>query len=52
MLTLNIDDNIIEKAKKFASGKYISLSFVVGDYLAKFSTKNISQQKGIPGKRV
>ena len=50
-LTLNIDDKIIGKAKKFASRKYISLSFVVEDYLAKFSRKNISQQKGVPRKK-
>ena len=46
-LTLNIDDKIIEKAKKFISGKNISLSSVVENYLAQLSTENISQQNGV-----
>ena len=46
-VTLNIDDKIIEKAKKFTSGKNISLSSVVENYLAQLSTENISQQKGV-----
>lgn len=46
-LTLNIDDKIVEKAKKFTSRKNISLSSVVEDYLAELSTKNILQQKDL-----
>jgi hypothetical protein len=46
-LTLNIDDKIVEKAKRFTSRKNISLSSVVEDYLAELSTKNISKQKDL-----
>ncbi len=46
-LTLNIDDKVIEKAKKFTSRKNISLSSVVENYLAELSTKNIIKGKMI-----
>jgi hypothetical protein len=36
--------------RKFISGKKISLSPVVEDYLAELSRKNISQQKELPSK--
>ncbi len=49
-LTLNIDDKVIEKAKKFTSRKNISLSSVVENYLAELSTKNISKQREVPKK--
>ncbi len=37
-LTLNIDSSVIEKAKKKASNKKLSLSAIVEEYLQQFST--------------
>ena len=48
-LTLNIESSVIEKAKKNASNKKMSLSAIVEDYLQQFSsnnqTKNISKRR-------
>jgi hypothetical protein len=39
-LTLNIDDNIINKAKTYASAQHISLSKLVEEYLKSLSFKS------------
>ena len=43
-LTLNIDDQIVARAKRTSAKKSMSLSSVVEDYLDKFS-RNDTQQK-------
>ena len=48
-LTLNIDENIIEEAKKYARKKQKSLSRIVQDYL-KFIIKLNNKEDSISGK--
>ncbi|MEO9210710.1 MAG: DUF6364 family protein [Ginsengibacter sp.] len=38
-LTLNVDDKIIERAKKVSARRKVSLSSVVEDYLDRFSKR-------------
>jgi hypothetical protein len=41
-LTLNIDDKIVARAKKASAKRNVSLSYVVEEYLDKFSNKEMS----------
>ena len=43
-LTLNVDDKIVERAKRESAKRNVSLSFVVENYLDRFS-KNDSHKK-------
>lgn len=45
-LTLNIDSSVIEKAKKNASHKKLSLSAIVEEYLQQFSNSSAWKNTG------
>ena len=45
-LTLNIDLAVIEKAKKKASNKKLSLSAIVEEYLQQFSNNSLQRNPG------
>jgi adenylate kinase family enzyme len=43
-LTLNVDDKIVARAKRASAKKKVSLSFVVEEYLDKYSSRTESQK--------
>jgi hypothetical protein len=45
-LTLNIDSAVIEKAKKKASNRKLSLSAIVEEYLQQFSNNSLQKNSG------
>lgn len=47
-LTLNIDQNIIEKAKTYAKEHSVSLSKLIENYLHSLTTKNTEKAKITP----
>ncbi len=44
-LTLNLDKNVIEEAKKYASGKKLSLSKLIENYLNSITSKNLKEEE-------
>lgn len=44
-LTLNIDDKIIARAKKTSAKRNVSLSSVVEEYLNKYTSKKMPEEK-------
>lgn len=44
-LTLNVDDKIVERAKRATAKRKVSLSFVVEEYLDRYSSSTLSQKK-------
>ena len=43
-LTLNVDDKIIERAKKVSARRKVSLSAIVEDYLDRISKKDLDKK--------
>lgn len=44
-LTLNVDDQIVARAKKISAKKKVSLSSIVEEYLDKFSKNDLQKDK-------
>ncbi len=43
-LTLNVDDKIVARAKRESAKRNVSLSFVVEEYLDRYSSRSLSQK--------
>lgn len=49
-LTLNVDDKIVERAKRVSARRKVSLSSVVEEYLDRFSKRDSDKKDGEPTK--